>query len=188
MKSDLADRRAKRLITFKLPLLSLIVWVSLSVLLASCQAAPMAQSFSATVQQVNNGRDLEVAGMAAYPEITERVRLAGVDVPDLRQEPWGLLAKQWLEQQLQGQTVVLESDSESHDNEGQRLAYVWQNGTLLNEKLVEAGLAIAQPSPTNQKYDIRLAHAQAKARLLGIGIWNPQQPMRQPPSEFRGKK
>jgi micrococcal nuclease len=136
---------------------------------------PTPQGFAVTVQQVLNGRDLEVSGLEAYPEITERVRLAAIEVPDGSQHPSAMLAKQLLDRQIQGQTVTLEPDVDTHDQDGYRLAYLWHHGALLNEKLVSEGFAIAPPSSPTSKYATRLAHAQDKARLLGIGLWNPKE-------------
>ncbi len=86
---------------------------------------------------------------------------------------------------LGAQPVLLETDAEARDTDGRRLAYVWLNGNLLNETLVAEGFALAVSHPPNQKYDQRLAHAQDRARALGLGMWNPRQPMRSTPDEFR---
>lgn len=140
------------------------------------------------VWQVINGHELEVGGISGYPEITERVRLVGIEAPDLDQDPWGEMAKQHLEQWLDRGAIVLESDAESRDDQGRRLAYVWNHDKLLNEQLVAKGYALAVPQPPNNKYDQRLAHAQEQARLLGLGIWNPEHPMRLSPAEFRQQR
>ena len=51
--------------------------------------------------------------------------------------------------------------------------------------MVAEGLALFQPRSLATKYDERLERAQEWARLMGLGIWNPDKPMRQSPSEFR---
>nr|WP_250125489.1 thermonuclease family protein [Chroococcidiopsis sp. CCMEE 29] len=71
------------------------------------------------------------------------------------------------------------------DTFGRRLAYVWQDGVLLNEKLVKEGYVLRVTRSPNHKYDQRLARAQEWARLMGLGVWNPEQPMRLTPAEFR---
>ncbi|MGI0487331.1 thermonuclease family protein [Pantanalinema rosaneae CENA516] len=144
-----------------------------------------ATNLTLPVWQVISGRELEVGGISGYPEITERVRLVGIDTPEVDQAPWGEMAKQHLEQWVGNRPIVLESDAASRDDQGRRLAYVWSNGKLLNEQLVAEGYALAVPQPPNSKYDQRLAHAQEQARLLGLGIWNPKHPMRLSPAEFR---
>lgn len=158
------------------------------ILLIHPPAAIAAANLTLPVWQVINGRELEVGGISGYPEITERVRLVGIDTPDVDQAPWGEMAKQHLEQWVGSRAIVLESDAESRDDQGRRLAYVWSNGKLLNEQLVAEGYALAVPQPPNSKYDQRLAYAQERARLLGLGIWNPEHSMRLSPAEFRQQR
>ncbi|XGV96996.1 MAG: thermonuclease family protein [Leptolyngbya sp. BL-A-14] len=158
------------------------------VLLAGCQPSAPRQGLTIEVTKVLSGREFEVAGVAAAPEVTERVRLEGVDVPDVRQEPWGIAAKSLLENYLRQPSVLLETDAEPRDAFGRRLAYVWQGDRLLNEALVAAGYAIVAPHPPNSKYDQRLAQAQEHARVLGLGLWDPKLPMRVSPAEFRSQQ
>ena len=68
------------------------------------------EGLTVDVKHTSSGREFEVAGVAAAPDITERIRLEGIDVPDVHQQPWGEAAKAYLEQQLQHQTVLLETD------------------------------------------------------------------------------
>jgi micrococcal nuclease len=89
------------------------------------------------------------------------------------------------EQQLVLQPVFLEPDTQEKDPSGRWLAYVWYDGVLLNEQLVKEGYVLAVPRSPNKKYDSRLVRAQEYARIMGYGIWNPDQPMRLTPAEFR---
>ncbi|MGA7932418.1 MAG: thermonuclease family protein [Kovacikia sp.] len=171
------------MVAFVLSCLSLV----LGLFLAACQPAVSPQGLMVQVQHIANGGDFEVAGVAGYPEITELVRLEGIDIPDRAQAPWGEAARARLEHLLDNQQVLLETDAEPRNANGQRLAYVWLNGKLLNEQLVAEGYALAIAHPPNHKYDQRLAHAQDRARVLGLGIWNPQKPMRLMPAEFRNQ-
>ena len=166
----------------------LMVKAAFFMLLAGCQPAMPSQGLTVDVQHVISGREFEVAGVAAAPDVTERIRLEGIDVPDVSQQPWGEVAKAHLEQRLHDQRVLLETDAEPRDAIGRRLAYVWQKGVLLNEALVKQGYAIVAPHAPNSKYDQRLAHAQEYARVLGLGLWNPDQPMRVSPAEFRSQR
>ncbi|MBW4518544.1 MAG: thermonuclease family protein [Scytolyngbya sp. HA4215-MV1] len=154
-------------------------------MLMGCQTVPPPQGFEAQVAEVVSGQTLEVAGGSGQPEVTERVRLIGIDAPDLKQDPWGEQAKTQLEKLIGDRPVLLESDVEPREVNGRRLAYVWQNGILINEKLVAGGNALAIPHPPNHKYDLRLSRAQDQARILGLGIWNPQQPLTIAPADFR---
>ena len=140
-----------------------------------------------------SGQTLDVLNTNQQPPLIERVRLIGIEAPDLKQHPWGAAAKNRFEkmiskirgQQLVLQPVFLEPDVQEKDSSGRWLAYVWHDNVLLNEQLVKEGYVLAAPRSPNNKYDSRLARAQEYARIMGYGIWNPNQPMRLTPAEFR---
>lgn len=115
----------------------------------------------------------------------QQVRLIGVAAPDLNQAPWGQAAREQLRQLIQGQEVTLELGIEARDRFNRVLAYVWLDGILLNQQLVEEGYVLADEQLPNTKYSQTLAHAQLEARLMQRGIWDPQQPLRLTPREFR---
>ncbi|NEP11343.1 MAG: thermonuclease family protein [Symploca sp. SIO2C1] len=162
-------------------------------LLVGCQSHTEPEGITLQVQRVVSGQTLEVLDTTKQPALIERVRLIGIDAPDLRQAPWGAAAKQSLEQmigelngqQLILQPVLLEPDVQKKDNFGRWLAYVWHNGVLLNQRLIEEGHVLAVPRSPNNKYDAEFAYAQEYARIMGYGIWNPEEPMRLTPKEFR---
>ncbi|MCY7323557.1 MAG: thermonuclease family protein [Phormidesmis sp. CAN_BIN36] len=158
-------------------LLSLVV-LPIVLGLSGCQEAIAPQTEAIAVQQVLSGQEFELVGIPGQPDITEQVRLAGIAAPSLTQEPWGNAAKTQLEQMIGSQSVMLESDVRTE--QGRRSVYAWLNGTLLNEKLVAEGYALVTVSkPPKSKYELRLTRAQDRARILGLGIWIPQDPMRQ---------
>ncbi|HEY9298839.1 MAG TPA: thermonuclease family protein, partial [Phormidium sp.] len=114
-----------------------------------------------------------------------RVQLIGVEAPDLRQRPWGEIARDRLQEMIGEKPVLLESDLELKDQFDRQLAYVWQDGKLLNEQLLREGRALFRPRSLNRKYDQRLERAQEYARVMGLGIWSLDQPLRVRPEEFR---
>lgn len=183
---------------FSLPaLISLIGRFSLVccylVLLVGCQPTRVPIGVNVQVQRVVSGQTLDVLNPAQQAALIERVRLIGIESPDLKQDPWGAAAKNRFEQligkangqQVRLQPVFLERDVQEKDSFGRWLAYVWYDGVLLNEQLVKEGYVLAAPRSPNHKYDDRLARAQEYARIMGYGIWNPNQPMRLTPVEFR---
>lgn len=116
----------------------------------------------------------------------DRVRLIGIDAPDWRQKPWGSDAKTRLQNLLEGQSVWIEFDEKTKDDYNRHLVYVWlDEGLLVNELLVREGYVLAAERQPNTKYSQRLARAQEWARLRELGIWNPKNPMRLTPTEFR---
>ena len=162
--------RAQRIIKLFLLLLFL--------LLQACQATT--PKGLEVVAQVVSGQTLTIRGTGE-----SRVRLIGIDAPDLQQQPWGQAAKERLEVMIGRESVMLEFDVQDQDSFGRRLAYVWQDEVLLNELLVSEGYVLILPRSPNNKYDQRLERAQEWARLMGQGIWNPENPMRLTPAEFR---
>ncbi len=154
-------------------------------LLVGCQSPVKPEGIQIKIARVVSGQSFEVMGIGEQSTLVSRVRMIGIDAPDLQQQPWGGAAKDWLEATVGDQPVMLEFDVESKDKSGRTLAYVWKNGDLLNEKLVQQGYALFVPRSPNYKYDKRLERAQEWARLMGQGIWNPDKPLRQTPAEFR---
>jgi micrococcal nuclease len=160
------------------------------VLLMGCQSVDVPQGDLVKVSRVVSGQTVEVVSPATRGATPERVRLIGVDAPAWKQEPWYSDAKTHLETLLGNEkTVLLESDLETaiamQDGSKVRLAYLWKDHGLLNEQMVQAGRVLAATRSPNLKYDQRLTRAQEQARLSGLGIWNPDRPMRQTPQEFR---
>ena len=158
------------------------VYFCLLVFLLSCQSATMPKGLEVKVARVVSGQTLEVVSSESK---VMSVRLIGIDAPDLQQQPWGQAAKQRLAAMIGTKPVLLEFDVQEQDSFGRRLAYVWQEGMLLNESLVAEGYVLSVERSPNNKYDQRLDRAQEWARLMGRLIWNPEQPMRLTPAEFR---
>ncbi len=165
--------------------ISLVLAIALGFALGGCGGDRLT-GVQVVVNRVPSGNTLEVRGTGADAKRLETVRLLGVDAPDLRQQPWGLKAQQTLTELVAGQTVWLEFESgEARDRLGRLLAYVWRDDQLINEQLAKTGYAIPASRSGLLKYDRRLFYAQERARILELGVWNPQEPMRLSPSEFR---
>ncbi len=136
---------------------------------------------------------MEVLNPNQRPALITRVRLIGIEAPDIKQQPWGEAAKNIIEEtigevrgdKLVFKPVLLEFDVQRKDSFGRWLAYIWYNGVLLNEKLVKEGYVLAAVREPNHKYSDRLIQAQEYARIMGYGIWKPEKPMRLTPAEFR---
>jgi micrococcal nuclease len=101
-----------------------------------------------------------------------RVRLIGIDAPELAQGESGRRARAALaELAPPGTTVRLERDAASHDRYGRELAHVWTGSRLVNEAMVLGGWAMLYTVPPNVKYAERLEQAQKQARTAGVGLW-----------------
>jgi micrococcal nuclease len=155
--------------------------------LTACTNQPASKNIQVQVVRVVSGQTLEVLPLNNNRNTSsaKRVRLLGLDAPARRQLPWGPNAKQYLQDLASEQTLRLEFDRQREDQYQRWLAYAWRDGMLINEQLLQQGHAIAVSRYPNTKYQQRFTHAREEARLLGRGIWNPEQPMRQTPAEFR---
>lgn len=159
--------------------------IAASLLLVSCQKPELPQGRSVKVERVISGQTIEIIDNLNPVPVLEALRLIGIQAPDLKQQPWGLEAKTQLERLTLGKEVLLEFDIQQKDSFNRLLGYIWQDQNLVNEQLVKQGYVLGEDKVPNTKYSQRLANAQERARLMGLGIWNPEQPMRVSPSEFR---
>ncbi|MCS6792244.1 MAG: thermonuclease family protein [Oscillatoriaceae bacterium SKYG93] len=168
---------------------TLFLWLCSFALLFSCAAPIKPQGMTVQVKRVISGQSLQIFNSGG-DDIPSLVRLIGIDAPDLKQQPWGINAQQRLQQLIDGHPLLLEFDVQQKYCYLQRcflLAYVWRDDILLNEQLLKEGCVLFSPRSPNTKYNQRFAYAQEWARLMGKGIWNPENPMRQTPAEFRSQ-
>jgi micrococcal nuclease len=117
----------------------------------------------------------------------EKVRLTGIDAPEIGQTPWGARAKQYL-QTLVSEAhwqVKLEFDVEQRDRYGRILAYLMTpDGKHINLLMVKNGYAMLYTIPPNVRYASGLAAAQTEAREKKIGIWS-EQGLKERPRDYR---
>jgi len=105
------------------------------------------------------------------------VRLLLIDAPetvhpDIPDQPLGAEAVARARQILIGKQVQLEYDGPRYDNYGRLLAYLWVDGVMLNELLLEEGLAhVAYIYHPPYKYYQRYRDAQMRAKDSWKGIW-----------------
>jgi len=104
----------------------------------------------------------------------EKVRLIGIDAPEIGQRPWGMRAKKYLETLVDASEmkVRIEFDLARRDKYGRFLAYVWaENGEMLNLLMVRNGYAVLYTIPPNVRYTNELRQSQEEARDMRLGIW-----------------
>lgn len=137
---------------------------------------------SGKVARVISGQTVEVM-LTKTSEIV-KVRIAGIDAPDLRQSPWGKDAKIKLSKLVMGLPIALETETPKRDRYNRLNAHIWQDKILVSQELVKEGCVLAN-TRYSHSYSKLLIDAQEYARLMGYGIWNPKQAMRQTPNQFR---
>jgi endonuclease YncB( thermonuclease family) len=113
---------------------------------------------------VIDGDTLVVAG--------ERVRLEGIDAPELHQtciaygQEWacGRTSAEWLKDYLNGRQV--ECVGHARDRYGRLLAVCYVGGESVNERMVREGWALDY-----RKYSTDYLAAEAEAKRRGAGVW-----------------
>lgn len=134
-------------------------------LIDSGPPGPIRDTGPCTIQRITDGDTIECAEVG-------RVRLIGMDTPELSQEPYGLLASEALAELAPvGSRVELERDVELRDQYGRMLAYVWVDGLQVNWALVRQGWAVLLTYPPNVQYVDWYTQAQRRAREDGVGLW-----------------
>ncbi len=119
----------------------------------------------------------------------EKIRLIGIDTPELGQKPWGKRAKKHLEKILDsaGREVILEFDAEERDKYGRLLCYAkTADNTFVNLKMIEDGYAMLLTIPPNIKHVNEFRQAQSEARKQKLGIWG-SDGLKEKPADYREK-
>lgn len=117
----------------------------------------------------------------------EKVRLIGIDAPEIGQQPWGEETKKYLESLLSssGWKIKLEYDVERRDKYGRILAYLrTADGKLINLQMVRSGYAMLFTVPPNVRYVNELKAAQQEARERKLGIWGVRG-LKERPEDYR---
>lgn len=140
----------------------------------------------ATVVKVNDGDTVVVLLRGRR----ERVRLIGLDCPELHESPklerllrrgrqsreeivaLGARAEAVTRRALLDHEVLLEYDVERRDRLGRLLAYVWlPDGTLFNAVLLRDGWARVTTFPPNVRYVDLFRTLDREARSTHRGLW-----------------
>jgi micrococcal nuclease len=119
----------------------------------------------------------------------EKVRLIGIDAPELGQQPWGIKSKNFLKDIISKSNweVSIEFDVEKRDKYNRLLAYLkTKDGILINSLMLKHGYALLYTVPPNVKYVDVLRRAQKEARDKAIGIWS-MDGLKETPSQYRYK-
>jgi endonuclease YncB( thermonuclease family) len=106
-----------------------------------------------------------------------RVRYIGINAPEIdhenqKAEPYGYKARSFNKELILSQRIRLGFDKERHDRYGRLLAYIFlADGSFLNSRILENGLAFYLHRRPNMKYDNRLLKAQQEAMKSQKGLW-----------------
>ncbi len=123
-----------------------------------------------------------------------KIRLLGIDTPEIDQAPWGTRARDALCGALdscrKGTKLSYEYDVQHKDKYKRDLAYVYNSkGEMVNELLLKSGYAVVLILEPNTLYATKLKNAEAYARSRELAIWQPGKlGLEQSPYEFRKRK
>jgi micrococcal nuclease len=156
------------------------LFFSLTLAFLSFSLPAIAQTITGTIVSVGDGDTVRVK----TPDKTLTVRLACIDSPELKQQPYGQAASIRLKQLLPvGQAVTLRiADT---DRYGRSVAKVYVGDTSINLALVQEGQAVVYRQYLGGCPEIRdrLLSAEASAKRQRLGLWAQANPMM--PWDFR---
>ncbi|MBF0594386.1 MAG: thermonuclease family protein [Candidatus Omnitrophica bacterium] len=135
------------------------------------------------VERVVDGDTIKLVG-------GERVRLLGIDTPELHEsakllrdaqrsgkdiktiQKLGQRAKDFVNPLLAGKNIRLDFDIEKRDKYGRLLAYIYlEDGTFINKVIIENGYAVPLTIPPNIKHADEFKELYRTARAKGLGLW-----------------
>lgn len=155
-----------------------LVWLA-----ASCPAA-WAETIQGRVVSVHDGDTMQVELPGGR---REKIRLLGIDSPEIGQPPWGERARDYTRGLALDKDVRVETDVQPRDKYGRLLGYVYAGTTFVNLEVIRGGHAVLLTYPPNVKFVELFTKAQEEARTKGLGLWDPKAPLPETPYQFRHK-
>ena len=138
---------------------------AMSVVADSGPTRPRRQTVACTVTRITDGDGIVCNRIG-------RVRLIGIDTPEMDQRPFGQRSAAALGSLVHvGSVVQLEPDVEERDPYRRALAYVWVGRTLVNWRMVRDGWAVLLTYPPNVQYADAFTEAEGRARKEKRGLW-----------------
>jgi micrococcal nuclease len=162
--------------------------VVLSALLAvPASAISFNSEFSATITEVLDG-DTVVVNISCLP-IRMKLRLTGIDAPELKQE-FGVEAKEKLASLVLNKQVVVVTEKQAFDGYGRLLGYLFitsDRKIFINREMVYSGMAVSETVAPNQDFAVQLNIAEQQAKKEKRGFWK-QGGLKIRPKYFREHK
>jgi micrococcal nuclease len=157
--------KPKRLVIFFLVILLLSIFSIIYPWLTGQVTKPVEyEKEEATLLRVIDGDTIEVL----LNDEKTSIRMLGINTPE-KKMPFCDEAKNFLKQ-FENKTILLLRDKEDTDRYNRKLRYVFYEDRLLNEEILENGLANAYMLE-DLKYEQDFKLAEKTARLNEVGIW-----------------
>ena len=103
-------------------------------------------------------------------ETGEKVRLIGIDAPELSQ-PGGKMSREYLAHLLLGKPITLEKGTEDRDKYNRLLRFVYIDNLCINEEMIRQGYAEARYLPESPIRDYYL-QLEIQAETARAGLWS----------------
>ncbi len=137
-------------------------------------ATPLPSETLALVVDVPDAETVTVVLKGDTLERVYTVRLLGITVPpNTPLEPWGRVAFQTVQKWLKGKVVRLVQDTTITNAAGELPRYVYVEDSLVNQKLLELGLAQTDFAPPDIKLKSQFDTIERRAKAKNAGLWGP---------------
>lgn len=175
---DWADGKGVGLMNYSGPFKGILV---LGLWLFGLTGSAMAEALEGQCVAVYDGDTITLM----VGEKKEKIRLLGIDAPEMKQAPWGIRSRDFARGLVLNKSVRVETDVQPRDRYGRLLGYVYVGDTFINRELVRQGHAVLLTYPPNVRHVEVFTAAQKEARENGRGIWDAKQPLDVSPRDFR---
>jgi endonuclease YncB( thermonuclease family) len=143
---------------------------------------PIPDEVRALVVEVIDGDTIAVVMAGDPPSRVYVVRYLGIDAPpNAPDSPWGRVAHETNRKLTNLKAVRLVRDQSDQDEEGRLLRHVFIGNDLLSILLAEQGLARADVTEPDVRYQAEIEEAEERARNNRLGLWG-QSPTSVPPT------
>lgn len=149
---------------FPIWLLVLVILTSLGWLESARHPSTPTQSETRTVVRVIDGDTLIVNG-------DERVRLIGIDAPEVGETGFVEAGQALAELAPVGSDITITYGADRYDQYGRTLGYLSTDELFINQTLVEYGWAVPMPIPPNLEYKDDFSAAYQAAQKEGRGLF-----------------
>lgn len=117
-----------------------------------------------------------IDGDTIVSENGQKIRLVGIDTPELNQEGAGKcladIATSKMKELVEGKTVKIEKDISDIDKYGRLLRYVWVDNQFVNQIMIQGGYAKVYTVNPDIKYRDIFLDYQSFAKEQQLGQWN----------------
>lgn len=133
---------------------------------------PIPDEVRALVVKVLDGDTINVVMEGDPPGRTYTVRYLGIDAPpNTPSVPWGGVAFEVNRKLTSGKVVRLERDQSDADADGNLLRYVFLGDDLLSITMAEQGVARADISEPDTRFQKEILEAESRAKTGQLGLW-----------------